>query len=174
MTAAAISLTAADVLAALRKFVLANLPDGVEVVDAQDNGVPMPAGPFVAMTLASATRLSTNITRYTDGAPGNKAISMPTQFTVQLDCYGPDSGQWATIISALFRDDVAYTAFPASIKPLYADDPVQLPLIDGEGQFEQRWKLIAVMQTVPVITVAQESATALDPGVREVDAEYPP
>jgi len=166
-----ISLTADDVLRALRKFVQANLPAGVQVIAAQDNGVPMPAAPFVAMTLTDARRLATNITKYTEGT---KAIAAPTQFTVQLDLYGPDSSAWAAIVSALFRDDVGYAAFPQAIKPLYADDPVQLPLIDGEQQFEQRWKLNAVMQTVPVITVEQESATDLKPGVIEVDAAYPP
>ncbi|MCL2887522.1 MAG: hypothetical protein FWF20_12275 [Betaproteobacteria bacterium] len=169
-----ISLTADDVLAALRAFVIVHLPAGVEVIAAQDNGVAMPAAPFVAMTLVDARRLTTNFTKYTDGAPGNKALAMPTQITVQLDFYGPDSGAWAAIVAALFRDDVAYAAFPAAIKPLYADDPVQLPLIDGEQQFEQRWKLNAVMQTVPVVTVEQESATDLAPGVIEVDAAYPP
>jgi len=169
-----ISLTTDDAFTALRAFLLAHLPAGVEVVSAQDNGVPMPAGPFVAMTLGPMQRLSTNVTKYTGGAPGTKAISMPTQFTVQLDCYGNDSGQWANIIAALFRDDVAYAAFPDGIKPLYADDPIQLPLVNGEQQYEQRWKTNAVLQIIPVITVAQESAIDLDPGVIDVDATYPP
>jgi len=171
---ATVSLTADDVLAALRACLLDWLPAGVEVVAAQDNAVPMPAAPFVAMTLADARRLATNIAQYTSGAPGNKAMTMPTQITVQLDFYGPDSCQWADIASTLLRDEVGYAAFPDGIKPLHADNPVQLPLIDGEQQYEQRWKLSAVMQYDPTVTVTQESATSLTPGVIEVDERYPP
>lgn len=55
------------VLTALRSFLLAILPTGVEVIQAQDNRVPEPkAADFVTMTPLFQQRLSTNIDSFGD------------------------------------------------------------------------------------------------------------
>ncbi|PBC01731.1 hypothetical protein [Mesorhizobium sp. WSM3860] len=52
----------------LRSFLLQILPAGVEVISAQDNRVPEPAGDFVTMTVSRRGRLSTNVDTYQDCA----------------------------------------------------------------------------------------------------------
>jgi hypothetical protein len=63
---------------------------------------------------------------------------------------------------------------PANIQPLYADNPTQMPLIDGEAQYEQRWKLTASLQYNPIVTVSQDFADTLTLTLDEVDATFPP
>jgi len=57
---------------------------------------------------------------------------------------------------------------------LYADDPVQIPLIDGESQYEQRWKLVATLQYNPVLTTTQQSMLAVDIGLAPIDQTFNP
>lgn len=52
----------------LRGFLLKYLPTGVEIVAAQDNRVPEPAGDFVTMTVIRRGRLATNVDTYHDCA----------------------------------------------------------------------------------------------------------
>lgn len=66
---ATLSLTEAQVLAAMRGFLLTILPAGIEIVQGQINRVPEPAGAdYVAITPMMRTRLATNIDTYNDGA----------------------------------------------------------------------------------------------------------
>ena len=170
---ATISLSEAHVFTALRNFLLAVLPTGMEVIQTQDNGVPMPAGPFVAMNNIGIKRLSTNKNTY-DTTAQTKGIEVPTMYSVQLDFYGPSADSSAAIVQALFRDDVGVHLFTDSVVPLYADDPQQMTLINGEQQFEQRWRVEVAMQYNPVVTMPQGSATALNVGLVSTDAAYPP
>ena len=169
---AILSITEDDLFTALRAFLILVLPVGTEVVQTQDNGVPMPQGPFVAMNQVGARRLATNVHTY--ASDQTMGVETDTQYTIQVDFYGPNSGDWALTFQTLFRDEYAVQNFPAGIAPLYADDPVQLPLINGEAQWEQRWRSAAVMQINPVVTVPQQSATALGVGLVEVDKTFPP
>ena len=176
---ATISITEQDVFTALVTVLGGILPTGTEIVQAQQNGVPMPKGAFVAMTPGNTKRLETNTNTYTDPGtnPGTKNVLTPAQFTVQLDFYGPDSMDWANMVQSLLRDDYGVQAFVAvntGISPLYADDPVQIPLVTGENQYEQRWKLDAVLQINPTIGVSQDFAGALTVGLTNVDSAYPP
>ncbi len=170
-----INLTDQDVFTALVTFFAAFLP-GITVVQAQDNKVPMPLGGFVMMNNVSQTRLSTNVPQYVAGTsnPGVKNILTATKYGMQLDFYGPDSGAWAMQTQTLFRDEYATEMFPANIQPLYADDPMQMPLIDGEDQYEQRWKVTAFLQYNPITNVGQDFAASLDVEVVSVDVAYPP
>lgn len=155
---ASIDLTDDDVFTALRTFILSLLPT-VEVVQTQDNGVPMPVNPFITMNNVGKKRLATNTVSYTDPggtAGGTENMMTPTQFTIQVDCYGPNSGDWAAMIQTAFRSEYATSNFPVNIQPLYCDDPVQIPLITGEQQFLQRWKLQAVMQYNPTVAVPMQ------------------
>lgn len=171
--AVTINTTNDAVFAALRAFLLGVLPAGVEVVQTQDNRVPLPIqGPgFVTMNNVHQRRLSTNVTRYTDTA---KNISAATEYQIQVDMYGDASGEWAQIVQTLLRDEYGTEAFPPGIQPLHADDPIQLPLINGEHQFEQRWKLQVFIQYDPIIAVSSQSATMLQVGLKEVDKTFKP
>ncbi len=171
-----ISITDTDVFSALRTFLLASLPSGTEVIQAQNNGVPMPLGGFVAMNNAGTKRLATNVDTYVDPGtnPGTKDVLMKAEYHIDLDFYGPNSAAWANTIQALFRDEYATSSFPSNIQPLYADDPVQVPFIDGEQQYEQRWRMTTVLQYDPVVSVSQDFAGTLTVGIVEIDTKYPP
>lgn len=101
----------------------------------------------------------------------------PTKLCIQLDVHGPASADNAQIISTMFRDDYAVSFFedlgPDPV-PLYADDPKQLPFLNGEQQIEDRWVIEAFLQTNQVVTAPQQFADHVELGVINVDATYPP
>lgn len=162
-----------DALTALRAFLLGVVPESVEVVAGQDNGVPMPLGAFIAMTPGAQAALSVPTTTY-DGAGGTRSFRAAKRFSVQLDCYGADSAATATIISTLMRTGHAADALAPTLAPLYTSEPIQLPLVNGEQQYEERWMLSAEFQYNPSITLPQQFAAALSVGVINVDVAYPP
>jgi hypothetical protein len=109
-------------------------------------------------------------------AAGVQNLKESTEVTVQLDFYGSTASDNAQTVSTLFRDDYAVSQFSAmstGIAPLYADDPKQLPFIDEQKQYENRWVLMATMQVNPVVTVAQEFADQIQTTFIPVDNFYP-
>lgn len=156
---------------ALRAFIMAVVP-GVEVVQGLGNGVPMPAGEFIAFTPTLIRRLSTNHTSYAVDA--ERAVTMPSEYSVQVDCYGPNSADHATAITALWRDQYGCEAMAPSSQPLYSTDPQQMPLVNGEENYEQRFMFTALLQFNPLVTLPQQSALTLAAELISVDAEYPP
>lgn len=174
-----------DTIAALRAFLLAVLPTGVEVIRAQDNRVPQPlAADFVVMTIIGRARLATNRVTYSDGGAGltqERHAMQATQVTVQLDIHGPESSNTVQIISTLFRDSYGCDKFTASgfdVQALHCTDPRQTPFLNEQQQIESRWTIDAVMQANPVVTSPQDFAAALRlwpvGDVKEVDATFSP
>jgi hypothetical protein len=109
-------------------------------------------------------------------AAGVKTVLQPTQVSVQLDVHGPASADNSQIITTLFRDEFATSAFALSgfdVTPLYANDAHQMPYQNGEQQMEERWVVDVVMQCNPVLTVPQDFASQLNVGLVNVDATYP-
>ena len=97
-------------------------------------------------------------------------IKQPTKVTVQLDVHGPNSSDNAQTISTLFRDDYAVQNFYASgfdVMPLYAGDPKQIPFINAEQQYENRYVIDAVMQANEVVSPPQQYAGTLGPIIIE-------
>jgi hypothetical protein len=97
-------------------------------------------------------------------AAGTKATTESVQMAVQVDVYGPNSGNFAQIISTLFRDAYAVEQFAAlspAISPLYADEPRQLAFSDGEQQYENRWSIDVLIQVDETVTVPQQFADTL-------------
>ena len=161
------------------------------------NRAAMPIGGFIAMATLRQIRLSTNTTVYSDtfveqdvffggeevvfdgqtiafgGTPnGTKAVAQAIEWTVQLDCYGVQSMQWANILTTLFRDEFSCSALKPYIQPLGADDPISLPLINGEQQYEQRWVVEAKFQYNPTTIISQQFFDqAVVEGIHSVDAE---
>lgn len=168
-----IDITDQDVFTALVTFFNSFLPFGTQVVQGQDNLVSMPKGSFVCMTNAGMDRLSFNVDSY-DSIAQSKSILTPTNYAIQLDFYGPTSQTWAMQTQALFRDEYATAIFPSNIQPLYADNPVQIPLIDGEDQYEQRWKLTASLQYNPILSTSQQSMVAVDIELAPIDQTFKP
>lgn len=161
-----------DTLAiALRSFILGVVP-GVEVVQGLGNGVPMPPDSFIAFTPTLLRRLSTNHASY--AIDMSRAVTMPTEYSVQVDCYGPLSGDWATALTAMWRDQYGVEAMKPSAAPLHSSDPMNMPLVNGEENYEARYTFTAVLQFNPLVTLSQQSALALAAELISVDAEYPP
>lgn len=145
----------------------------VPLVQGQPNRAPMPNVPFMLMQAFRAGRLSTNIDTWMPITQLQKS-EQKTKVKVQLDCYGPDSETWATLVSTLWRDFYACDQLAPTGQPLYSDEPFQGALIDGEEQYEERWTVELYLQYNPVTTVAQQSANALAATVINVDERYPP
>ena len=162
-----------DVFRALVVFFNSFLPAGTEVIQQQDNRVSMPKGGFVAMNNNGMDRLAFNIDTY-DAINQGKKILTKIKFEVQLDFYGSIAQQWAAETVALFRDEYATEMFPANIQPLYADDPIQMPLIDGEDQYTQRWRVAGSLQYDPIISTVQQSMLAVDIAIAPIDQTFPP
>lgn len=159
-------------MTAVRTFLLSIVTD-CEVIQAQMNRVPMPLGDFIVMTPSISTALSTPIDIY---SVNGKSIMRPTQFEVQLDFYGTKAQERSAVVSMLFRDDAGCRAFQGigfELQPLYANDPVQMPIITGEEQFLSRWTLRAALQYNPKITLPQDFATEVEIGLIDVEVEYP-
>lgn len=177
---ATISLHESDVFTALRTFLLGILPAGVEVVKAQDNGVAEPVGPdFVTMNAITMPRLATNVDTYTDPGtgPGTRNSLASMAMHVQLDVHGPNSADNTAIIATLFRDEYGCNSFASvnsQIQPLYCEEPKQMPFINGENQFEQRWIIDAAIQYNPITQTPQDFAEAVTVQIVSVDAAYPP
>ncbi len=166
------SVTETEVFTALRAFILTIV--GCEVIRAQTNRVAMPLGDFIALTPLAQTPLETNTDTYTDTT---KSIERPTRLDIQIDCYGALASDRATAISTLLRDSYAVDQFALlgyDVTPLYATDAHQMPLVDGEEQYEERWTFEAHLQTNPIITVAEETANTITPPTfTNVNATYP-
>jgi hypothetical protein len=97
-------------------------------------------------------------------AAGRRLATESVQMAIQVDVYGPNSGNFAQIISAMFRDGFAVDQFAAispAISPLYADDPRQLAFSDGEQQYENRWSIDVELQVDQTVTVPQQFADTL-------------
>lgn len=175
-----ISITESNVFAALRTFLLGILPTGIEVVNGQDNGVGEPIGPdFVEMTMIALRRLDTNVDTYTDPGtnPGTRNSKVSWEARVQLDVHGPNSADNSAIIATLFRDEYGCTVFASvntEIQPLYCEEPKQMPFINGENQYEQRWIIDAAIQYNPITQTPQDFAGEVNVTIVSVDAAYPP
>ncbi|MCS6499042.1 hypothetical protein NYD60_03335 [Burkholderia thailandensis] len=175
-----ISITESQVFTALRSFLLGILPAGVEVVKAQGNGVGEPVGgDFVVMNSIASPRIATNVEGYTDPGtnPGTRNSMQAIEARLQLDVHGPNSGDNAAIISTLFRSEYACIQFATvnpDIQPLYCENPRQMPFINGENQFEQRWIIELALQYNPITQTPQDFADEVIPQIVSVDAAYPP
>lgn len=138
------------------------------VVIGQVSGAPGGIGVYTI----SPTQTVTSEAMYA----GQSAALVPTRWTVQLDIHGPASGDNAKVIEGLFRSEVAIDSFIASgfdVAPLYCDEAMQLPFINGENQYEDRYVMSACMQINPIIGTPQQFAEELDPTVVDVGEAYP-
>ena len=150
---ATVSLAQTDLQTILRSFILSLID--CEVIDGLDNGVPPPLNPFIAITPLYFNRLATNMPTYQDPGTGagTSGVMQSIAYTWQIDCYGPQSSDWAAIITTMFRDGYGVDFMAPIAAPLYADDPKQFAIVDGEENFEQRWLITAVLQYNPVVTI---------------------
>lgn len=170
---ATVSVTETEVLTALRAFLLLCVPDGTEVIRGVQNRVPQPAGPFVLMTPLNQVNPMVPWSAY-DRTVGTRNFQTMVKAGMQIDCFGPLSGDWAATIVTLFRSEYAVSNLAPTCAPLYCEDPVQSPFEGGEMQQDERWTFTAILQYNPVVTVTQDFATAANVGLINVNGTYPP
>jgi hypothetical protein len=99
---------------------------------------------------------------------------------VQIDVHGPNSHDNAAVITTLFRDDYAVEQFLTfgsappgypgvgifganpwqqnvgnytAVAPIHADDPRQIPFLNAEQQYENRWIITARLQANQIVSV---------------------
>ena len=185
MTVATIDITEDILLTAVRGFLLSAVSG--EVIRSQQNRVAMPLGVFTEMTPIDSVGMSVNRKTYHDtgvAGTGTTGNQQSKRWRCQLDCYGSQAHDNATLISTLWRTPYACGLFmtacqalgiPAkSIAPLYAGDPRNNNMINAEEQYQDRWTLEVTLQFNPTVTVPQDFADQLNIGLVEVDAKYPP
>lgn len=132
------------------------------VVLERDNKVAMPATGFVQMTRSAQKRLSTNVASYEDQPAATPAVEaevtlQAVDYAIQVDCYGPQAADWAGVLSTMFWSTIACEFLEAyGIDPLYLDDPIPLPLVNGEQQYEERWSLKLHLQYNPAMTTPMQ------------------
>ena len=162
------SLTESQALAALRAFLLAILPAGIEVTRGQANRVPMPLGQFVAITPTRRMQMAQNAHAY-DPTGQAETIERSTRFDFQLDVYGDASPENAQVITTLLRDEYGATALkPSGVAPLYCSDPMQMPLIAGEQQYIDRWTMTVALHSNVGVTVPMGFANTLITTLTEI------
>ncbi|MCM1513229.1 MAG: hypothetical protein NC112_09020 [Oxalobacter formigenes] len=114
----------------------------------------MPKTGFVIVNPISRTRLALPEDSYTDtDEKKEQHILTRMQCAFQVDFYGRESGDLAQTFVNLVNDQYAYNVFPENIKPLYCSDPSQMPLIDGEKQYTERWRVDMQLQANPAASV---------------------
>lgn len=167
-----VTITEDAILTALRSFLLSCVPAGVEVIQAQDNRVAEPRGAnFIVMTPTLRQRMSTNKAEWPAGEPDADAIDRghSTAITVQLDIHGPAGSDYAQIIATLFRDGYGCDMMDGTgIAPLYATDGMQMPFLNAERQYENRWTMKVTLGGSPIVSTPQEFAATLAATLRPV------
>lgn len=152
-----VSATESDFYKALGDF-LQGLFSNADIRQSQQNRDPMPAGDFITMTALFTTGLSTSVVTYTapeKAGNGEQHITRTTRWHCQLDFYGQSAAARAMTVATVVRTPFACDWFRANaplLTPLWADDPHQTTMINGEQQYEPRWTLDVVAQINPVVT----------------------
>jgi hypothetical protein len=175
---ASVSITLSQIYTAVGNFIAAQLGlAATQIIQGYPNRTPMPptippaggypAG-FVVLTDISKKRLRTNIDNFAGTsemapAPGPVTAEQGQQMDMQIDVYGPNSGEWSDVLTTLLRDNVGCLALAPVCQPLYADDPMRAPLTNAEIQYEDRWIVLLRLQYNQVVTTSQTYATALGP-----------
>lgn len=173
----AISPTLDDVYAAMVTFIMGIIPlDANHVLKGNQNRVAMPTGPFAIMNVISQKRIRTNQDSWDTTIPDPSGIvrEQGIKLEMQIDLYGPSSGDWAAIFSTMFRDPYGCDALAPNCQPLYADEPRRAPLVTGEDQYLDRWIVSAQLEYVPVVTTVDQFADAVEIVVIDAITHYGP
>ncbi|WP_374413285.1 LIC_12616 family protein [Novosphingobium colocasiae] len=162
------AITESALYSALRAFLLAVAPSATEVVRGNVNRVPMPkAASLIVMTEVRREQLAQTTHAYappTDPIPaiGSETVARSTAIHIQLDVYGEAAADTAQVITTLFRDAWGCDFLASrNVAPLYATEPMNMPLVTGESQYVQRRIVTVALQANVEVTVPAEFADNL-------------
>jgi len=157
----------------LRTWLLTLVPPNTPVIQGQKNRVPQPNGDGIVITYLFDRRLRTNVNTYEDegygSTPGLKHIEKGTEFHIQLDFFGSQARDWATVVETLFRDESTVTALAPECAPLDCDEGRNTTWVTGEEEYQDRVTCTARLQWNPVTTIPQQFADAAEVGLVEAD-----
>lgn len=187
MTAATVSPTLSQLYTVLGDFIKSVLGlNAGQVFQGYPNRTAMPpsaAAGYVVMSAMTKRRLRTNVDTWVSGPdPTEMSAEQGQQIDIQIDCYSPISSDWSDILTTLLRDEYGCIALAGAgnypdnpiCQPLYADDPIRAPLVNGEEQYEDRWIVTARIQYNPVTVTPQQFADTLGPvDIIDVEVSYP-
>ena len=114
--------------------------------------------------MRSRVRQATNVETWNviDPNPTTVTIEQSTRVVMQLDLHGRNGTDYAQTVATLWRSEGACRALASSgIQPLYAGDANQIPFVNGENQYENRWVMEIAFQASPVILAPGEFAAIL-------------
>lgn len=174
-----ITVTDSDLYKALGDF-LQGLFTGTEIVQSQQNSTPMPRGSFITMTALSVTGLSTvrSTYHYRPGEDfGERQLRRVEDWGCQVDFYGPLAQSQAAIFSRVSRSEYACEWFRQNgnlLVPLYAGEPRQTSMINGEMQYESRWTVDFHANPISAVVVPQRFMTGAVVRADAIDARFPP
>ena len=140
------------------------------IIKGQHNNVPMPKGEFILMTQKGQDRLAFNEVTY--NGIDNRTLTRFTKYDIQLDFYGVGSGDRAGAVETAFFDAYACEFFGENIQPLYCSNAIQMPLVNGEQNYEERWTLTASLEANLDVVIGQQSANSLTVVPVNVEATY--
>jgi hypothetical protein len=104
---------------------------------------------------------------------GTLAMLEAQEFSIQVDVHGPSSADNATRITTQWRSQTGVQACLNAggiIAPFYTTDPRQLPFINDQDQWEDRWAIDLLMQANTVVTVTQQFADQLTATAEAVES----
>lgn len=143
-----IDITETNVMDAVGRF-LSSVFD-CRIQKGQENYVPRPQGDCIIFNAVGRKVLSRN---HHSCSIDEWGIMTPTEFTVQIDFYGEGASDKMETFMSIIHDGFAFESFPPDIKPLYASDPQQVPLITGEKNYLQRWSTDLSLQYNPTVKI---------------------
>lgn len=126
-----------------------------QIAKADQNATSTLYGTYALIRPGVREALNQTIRTY-DAAAGAVSNELHTGYWYQVDCYGPQAPDWANTIAAMWRTMWSTDALRgAALIPLYADQPQQLNIVNGEGQYEQRYMVKLHAQVNQVATAPQ-------------------
>jgi hypothetical protein len=155
-----------------------------QILKSNQNLTSTPQGTYAVVQPSVKVRLDQGDRDY-DPVALLQNVTRHTQYSYQVDCYGPSAPDWADIISSAWRSMWACDQLngngadapttKAAIQPLYADEPQQLTIVNGEFEYEQRFMVKLYLQANQVVGLPQDFFTNPPPVVVESPpADYLP
>ena len=125
-----------------------------------------PLNSYIVISPGIAVRQD-QIRRTYDAVNGLVNEMRHTVYSYQVDCYGPSGPDFANIITIAWRSMWACDYFdgtlanppagaPLPVTPLYADEPNQLNVVNGELVYEQRFMTRLFAQIDQTVSLPQD------------------
>lgn len=91
---------------------------------------------------------------------GSQTMQQNAEAVYQCDFHGAASSDNALIVATMLRDEYAVLKFAETgfATPLYAGEPRQMPFLNGEQQYENRWVLEVSLQVNGSVKIPQQFA----------------